>query len=486
MSGSLTNGTNTNLGTVVGSGTDAITLLMSGDSYGTPGAPGADAQFTVNVDGQQIGGLQSVSASHAAGQTQAFTFLGNFDPGQHEVTVTFANNSGTQGDKTDFGRGGDRNLYVDGVSYDGQQVTNGTTPIYTSPLFPPNGPLDLGNAVFNVTDTTAVPADAASTPTTTPGPVDVGAGSDTLTLMMNEDPYQGDAQFTVAVDGQQVGGTLTTSAIAWQGQQQAFNLHGDWGSGAHTVTVTFLNDLAGAYDGNGMAYDNVDRNLYIQGVSYDGLTSGGTPWELSSNGSADFYVPAGGQPGAYVSAGSGQTQAGETDGATVVAGSGTSDPGTVVTGSGTATDGSTVSPTDGTSTGGTSTGGTTEQGASGGATSDTATISGDSLTPSGQAGSGDGSGMSFVPPTDSGTGTGTGSTGGTDTTGGDKDLGTIVSNETNGGSTADWWHSPAAASMLWSQWQDAHGGNAAAAWQALTDVYNNMAAAAAAWHQNQS
>ncbi|MBN8906071.1 MAG: hypothetical protein J0H99_05495, partial [Rhodospirillales bacterium] len=271
---------------------------MSGDSYGTPGAPGADAQFTVNVDGQQIGGLQSVAASHAAGQSETFTFLGNFGPGQHEVTVTFANNSGTQGDKTHFGRGGDRNLYVDGVSYDGQQVTNGTTPIYTSPLFPPNGPLDLGNAVFTVNDTTAVPADAPSTPTTTPGAVDVGAGSDTLTLMMNEDPFQGDAQFTVAVDGQQVGGVLTTTAVAWQGQQQAFNLHGDWGSGAHTVTVSFLNDLAGAYDGNGMAYDNADRNLYIQGVSYDGLTSGGTPWELSSNGSYDFYVPAGGQPGA--------------------------------------------------------------------------------------------------------------------------------------------------------------------------------------------
>ncbi|MBN8926491.1 MAG: hypothetical protein BGO51_19630 [Rhodospirillales bacterium 69-11] len=474
---------------------------MSGDSYGTPGAPGADAQFTVNVDGQQIGGLQSVAASHAAGQSETFTFLGNFGPGQHEVTVTFANNSGTQGDKTDFGRGGDRNLYVDGVSYDGQQVTNGTTPIYTSPLFPPNGPLDLGNAVFTVNDTTAVPADAPSTPTTTPGAVDVGAGSDTLTLMMNEDPFQGDAQFTVAVDGQQVGGVLTTTAVAWQGQQQAFNLHGDWGSGAHTVTVSFLNDLAGAYDGNGMAYDNADRNLYIQGVSYDGLTSGGTPWELSSNGSYDFYVPAGGQPGAYVSAGSGQTVVGSNDasngsgssdasngsGTSDTTGSGTSDTivgsgtGETVVGSGsgeatgsTGTDGQTTVPP---------TGVTTPTGSTG-STSDTATIGGDALSPTGQAGSGDGSGMSFIPPTDAATGsTGTDTSG---MTGGSQDLGTVVSDGSSGGGAADWWSAPSGASNPWMQWLDANGGNAAAAWQSLTQAYNNMAAAAAAWHQNQS
>ncbi len=41
---------------------------------------------------------------------------------------------------------------------------------------------------------------------------------------MSEDPYQGDAQFTVAVDGKQVGGTFTTTAVSYYGQQQAFNL----------------------------------------------------------------------------------------------------------------------------------------------------------------------------------------------------------------------------------------------------------------------
>ncbi|MBN8905966.1 MAG: hypothetical protein J0H99_04925, partial [Rhodospirillales bacterium] len=277
---------------VVGSGSDSIVLMMSEDADGPAGAAGRDAQFTVNVDGKQIGGLQTVTASHAAGQKQAFEFRGNYGVGTHTVTVTFANNSMTQGDKAAFNDGGDRNLYVDSVTYDGTAVKTTTTPIYTSPLFPPNGPLDPGNAVFTVTDKTAVPAGAPSTPTTTPATVNVGSGTDTLVLKMSEDPYQGDAQFTVKVDGKQVGGTLTTTAVSWQGQTQEFDLHGNWGTGAHQVTVTYLNDASGQKDAAGNTYDAQDRNLYVNAMSYDGKAVSGTPWELFSNGSKTFTVPA--------------------------------------------------------------------------------------------------------------------------------------------------------------------------------------------------
>ena len=278
------------VGTVVGSGSDTIVLTMSEDADGPAGAVGRDAQFTVNVDGKQIGGLQTVTASHAAGTTQTFTFKGNYAPGQHNVVVTFANNSGTTGDKGMFNDGGDRNLYVNSISYDGTLVKGATTGIYTSPLFPPEGPFNPGNASFAVTDVTVVPANAPSTPTTTPAAVNVGTGADTLILQMAEDPYQGDAQFTVAVDGKQVGGTLTTKAIAWQGQTQEFNLHGSWGAGTHSVSVAFTNDATGAVDSNGMAYDGTDRNLYIKGVSYNGAAAAGTPWEMAANGSHNFSV----------------------------------------------------------------------------------------------------------------------------------------------------------------------------------------------------
>ncbi len=280
-------------GTVIGSGSDTIVLTMSEDADGPVGAAGRDAEFTLNVDGQQIGGLQTVTASHGAGQTQTFTFQGNFTPGQHALTVTFANNSMTAGDKAAFNDGGDRNVYVNSVTYDGTSVSSTVTPIYVSAFYPPLSTTGFypGNAVFTATDTTSIPANAPSTPTTTPAAVQAGTGADTLTLAMSEDPYMGDAQFTVSVDGKQVGGTFTTSAISWEGQTQQFTLKGSWGNGPHTVAVTFLNDLIGPPDSAG-AYDPVDRNLYINAISYDGTAVAGTPWGLFNDGSQTFNMPA--------------------------------------------------------------------------------------------------------------------------------------------------------------------------------------------------
>src|SRR4051794_22469415 len=141
-------------------------------------AQGEHAQFSVSVDGKQIGGLQTVTAPQSSGQTQTFTFNGDWAPGKHDVTVTFANNFIYPG------QSGDRNLYVDGVTYDGQTVSSQTTPIYESPMFPPNSGSNVsGNATFSVNDTTAV-SGGASTPTTTPGAVSVGSGAGTLKLNM--------------------------------------------------------------------------------------------------------------------------------------------------------------------------------------------------------------------------------------------------------------------------------------------------------------
>jgi hypothetical protein len=394
-----------NLGNVIGSGSDAITLKVSEDSAGS--GPGSDAQFTVNVDGQQIGGLQTATASHSSGQSDTFTFRGDFAPGEHKVAVTFTNNAGTQGDKSDIGRVGDRNLYIDSVSYNGDTISSTTTPIYESPLFPPNGPLTSGNAVFTVNDTTSINGGSGVVDSATPGAIDVGSGADTLTLHMAEDPYQGDAQFTVAVDGQQVGDTLTTTAIAWQGQQQTFNLHGDWGSGAHTVTVNYLSDHIGAVDGAGNAYDNTDQNLFVMGGDYDGIAISGTPWELSSNGPHDFNVPAGGQPGNSVSdnndstvvTGSSDTGSkDDTSSSSTGMGSSTDNPSVVTGASGDSNSGDSGTSGTGTMGGGdvvpvnTSTiNGQTGNGQTGSSSGD------ESSSTSGSGSSGSDSGMSFIP-----------------------------------------------------------------------------------------
>jgi hypothetical protein len=292
MSGSTSNN-------IIGSGSDSIVLNMAEDQ-----AAGEDAQFSVNVDGQQIGGLQTVTASQSAGQTEAFTFEGDFAPGPHVVTVTFANNFIYPG------TAGDRNVYVDGITYDGQTISTTTTGIYNAPLFPPTstvGPI-YGHAQYTVNDTTAIPAGTVPTPTTTPAAVSVGSGADNLVLNMAEDPYLGDAQFTVSVDGQQIGGVQTTTALVQQGQFQEFDIHGNFGAGTHTVAVTFLNDLVGGYypagtpglpPGGPWALDLEDRNLYVLGASLDGGTpASGAPLEESGDGTQTFTVTSGSNPSA--------------------------------------------------------------------------------------------------------------------------------------------------------------------------------------------
>jgi predicted xylan-binding protein with Ca-dependent carbohydrate-binding module len=262
-------------------------------------AQGEDAAFTVNVDGQQIGGLQTARAAQSSGQTEEFTFNGDWAPGSHDVTVTFANNFIYPG------QSGDRNLYVDGVTYNGQTISDSKTGIYQSPLFPPNSTNgnNFGNAVFRVNDTTSIPSGAGPTQTTSPGAVSVGSGADTLKLGMAEDAYQGDAQFTVSVDGKQIGGTLTTTALITHGQSQEFDIHGDFGSGGHSVSISFVNDRIGDFYPAGTpglppqgqwAVDTTDRNLYVTGVTLNGgAPASGTPWEFSSDGSKDFWVTAG-------------------------------------------------------------------------------------------------------------------------------------------------------------------------------------------------
>lgn len=129
---------------------------------------------------------------------------------------------------------------------------------------------------FNVTDTTALP------PTVT------GAGSDTLVIKLSEDAYKGDAQFTVQVDGKQLGGTFTATTLHSSGGSQAFAFAGDFGAGSHTVTVTFLNDL---YAGT----VSTDRNLYVNDVIYNGVDTAKSA-SLLANGSKAFAVTGGTTP----------------------------------------------------------------------------------------------------------------------------------------------------------------------------------------------
>ena len=240
--------------------TCVLTLRVAEDQYD------GDAQFVVSVDGIKIGGIQTATASHAAGAWQDIMIAGSCNTDPDQMSVTFLNDAWGGSAATD------RNLYVaslalNGVSYLGSSAVNeasgktiGTaTALYTN-----------GSAAFQL--------------------------SSTLTLSVAEDSYQGDAEFRVLVDGVQVGGVYTATASHAAGAWQAVTIGGNFGSNPQQVAVQFLND---AWGGSAAT----DRNLYVaslalNGQTYQGaatlntaggLTVGGAA-ELGTNGDATFIM----------------------------------------------------------------------------------------------------------------------------------------------------------------------------------------------------
>jgi hypothetical protein len=117
----------------------------------------------------------------------------------------------------------------------------------------------------------------------------IGSGPDSLVLRVSQDAFQGDAQYTVKVGGVQVGGILAASAARNAGQHDTLTLLGDWGPGNHPVNVTFLND---AYDGSG------DRNLYLEGATYNGKeVAGASAAMLAAEQENFFFIEPGSGPG---------------------------------------------------------------------------------------------------------------------------------------------------------------------------------------------
>ncbi|BBU64173.1 serine protease (plasmid) [Methylosinus sp. C49] len=226
----------------IGSGTDALVLQISEDAWQ------GDAQYTVSVDGNQIGDVLTASSSHADGQFDTVTVFGNWAPGSHSVSLDFLNDAYGGSPSTD------RNLYVEGATYDGTSVPGSQLTFLTA-----------GSAGFSVTDTTQT----------------IGSGPDTLALHISEDAWQGDAQYTISVDGNQIGDMLTAWSSHASGTSDTISVLGDWGAGNHVVSVDFLND---AY----WFSPDTDRNLYVDSATYNGAPINGAQLGLYVGGPASF------------------------------------------------------------------------------------------------------------------------------------------------------------------------------------------------------
>jgi beta-glucanase (GH16 family) len=254
-------GSSTPPATGTGAGPDTLTVHVSGDPFQ------GDPQFTLTVDGQQIGGVQGVGASHASGAFEDVTFHGNF-AGAAAADINFLN------DAWGGSASQDRNLYVASITLDGHQIggsqamsntaDNGfvTTANGYAAVEPGVAVMDVnGTAAFNITGLGGGATSSAGSGSSTP-PADTGSGPDTLTIRVSGDQFQGDPQFTLSVDGQQIGGVQSVTGVHSSGQFQDITFHGNFANAQHAV-VNFTNDAWG-----GSA--SQDRNLYVAAVTLDG------------------------------------------------------------------------------------------------------------------------------------------------------------------------------------------------------------------------
>lgn len=230
------------------------TFRVSGDAYD------GNAQFVVQVNGKQVGGVQTVTASHAAGASQDITVAGNFGDAR-SVSIAFIN------DAYDGTPQSDRNLYVDSLTLNGKlyQAESGRASGGT--------PVGADAALYGNSSLTF-------------------ATEDVLTFRVSGDAYDGDAQFLVRVNGAQVGGVQTVTASHAAGAFQEITLSGAFGDLA-SVALDFIND---AYAGSAAT----DRNLYVDqlvlnGRAYQAEAAGngagaqlGTEAAMYSNGSLVF------------------------------------------------------------------------------------------------------------------------------------------------------------------------------------------------------
>ena len=206
-----------------------------------------NAQFTVSVDGKQVGGTLTAHVLHSTGDSGHILLTGSFGTGSHDVKISFINDAWGGTPSTD------RNLYVNSVSLDGTTYGQPTTM------------LSNGSQDFMV---------GGSNPS-------VAAAPDKLVLHMSEDAWQGDAKFTVSVDGKVLDTPEFVTALRSAGASEDFIYTGNFGAGSHNVAVKFLND---AYGGT----PTTDRNLYVNGLSFDSNTYTGAA--LMGNGSHTFHV----------------------------------------------------------------------------------------------------------------------------------------------------------------------------------------------------
>ena len=212
-----------------------------------------DARYIITLDDKQVGGERVAKAAAARGEIDYVTLTGDFHSGTHKLGVTFLNDAWGGTASTD------RNLYVERL------ILNDVDLNKSADL------LSNGTAKFDFK--------AATSPTlvtVAPNPVN----QDVLKIGIAQDAWQGDARYTITLDGVQVGGERVAKAAAAKGEVEYVTLTGDFKDAVHKLGVTFLNDAWG-----GSA--TTDRNLYVEKLILNDVDLNKSA-DLLGNGTASF------------------------------------------------------------------------------------------------------------------------------------------------------------------------------------------------------
>jgi large repetitive protein len=275
------------------SGEQLIQVRVSGDYY--QGAP----EFRLLIDGQQVGDVHSVSAVHSSDQWQTFDFNVDAPGGFDQIQVQFLNDA--------FGgsEAQDRNLYVAEVDVNGVALAP-TEATYDRPgksdiagqstmawqgalVFDVSNRPDLfdgsdpsGNAAIVSNALIANNAPIVSTAAVSSSTVAIdGDGTDVISVRVSGDQYQGDPEFRLLIDGQQVGDVHSVSAVHSSDQWQTFDFNVDAPGRFDQIQVQFLNDAFGGSEAQ-------DRNLYVGEVDVNGVALAPTEATYDRPGKGDI------------------------------------------------------------------------------------------------------------------------------------------------------------------------------------------------------
>lgn len=260
-----TDGAVTLSGTVSGSPGTVVTVFDGATALGPASPAGAGGWTFATTLGAGVHALRAV-ATDQAGTTVTSATASALTVLATPPTIALATETVGSDGKTVTVAG-----TVSGASGTVVTLADGTVPLGTATL-DGHGGWQLTTALAPgrhalIATATDLAGNTASVdpPLTVPDPAPA-RNPGLLVLQVCEDAFDGDAQFTVSVDGQQVGGVQTATALHRAYQWQSVALTGYFGDGPHTVGVNFLND---AYGGA----PTKDRNLFVKTITLDGTTT---------------------------------------------------------------------------------------------------------------------------------------------------------------------------------------------------------------------